>query len=259
MQREEIAARYSQAFVEKDVSAVMKLMHPQAVFYDAFWSESSAGTDLAKYLDDAISNDDNWYEQVGNLVITASGFVIRYLAFHKSDPQGKSPLYNGAEVVTLHKGLIRSISDHYCDPTASELIDMSASIDACRMETNVVPLGLSSRAASRIKRRLTELAEKSDVFQDPKLTVSQLADHVDCSIMHLFHVLEEDKKTSFVEFVNECRVRYATTLLLDGTGTDVEFDEVAKKAGFDSTNEFRDAFDATFGDEPERYMERFGR
>jgi len=172
VQREEIAARYSQAFVEKDVSAVMKLMHPQAVFYDAYWSESSAGNDLAKYLDDAFTNDDHWYEQVENLVITASGFVIRYLAVHKSDTQGKSPLNNGAEIITLQKGLIKSISDHYCNPTASELINMSAAIDSCKIESNVVPLGLSSRAASRIKRRLTELAEKSDVFQDPTLTVS---------------------------------------------------------------------------------------
>jgi len=77
--------------------------------------------------------------------------------------------------------------------------------------------------------------------------------------MYLFHVLEKDKKTSFVEFVNECRARYATTLLMDGTGSNLHFDQVAKKAGFDSTGEFRDAFDATFGDGPEAYMERFGR
>jgi len=77
--------------------------------------------------------------------------------------------------------------------------------------------------------------------------------------MHLFHVVEEDKKTSFVEFVNECLVRYAATLLLDGTGSGVEFELIAKKAEFGSTNEFRVALDATFGDEPERYMKRFGR
>ena len=259
MEREEIAARYSQAFVKNDVSAVMKLMHPHAIFYDAYWGECSTSNELAKYLDDAFENDDHWYEQVGNLVITASGFVIRYLAFHKSDLRGKTPIYNGAEVFTMSKGLIKSISDHYCDPAAIELIEMSGLGNAQHLKNNVVPLGLSARASGRIKRRLAELAEMTDVFLDPTLTVTQLADHVDCSIMHLFHVLEEDKKTSFAEFVNECRARYATTLLLDGTGSNIRFDNVAEKAGFGSTSEFRDAFDATFGDGPEAYMERCGR
>jgi AraC-like DNA-binding protein len=159
----------------------------------------------------------------------------------------------------MSKGLIKSISDHYCDPAATELIEMSGLVSAQHVKNNVVPLVLSARASGRNKRRLAASANKADVFLDPTLTVTQLADHVDCSIMHLFHVLKEDKKTSFVDFGNECRTRYATTLLLDGASSNIHFDHVAEKADFGFTSEFCDAFDPTFGDGPEAHMEHFGR
>jgi transcriptional regulator GlxA family with amidase domain len=184
--------------------------------------------------------------------------IIRYTVFAGDDPERLAPLFNGAEVITMSDVLIMTVSDFYCDPNPVELNEIAALAEGQHGRVNVVQRGLSARTSSHIKRRLAELATDTKVILDTSLTVTKLADYADCTVMHLFHVLEELKNTTFLQYIAECRARYATTLMTDKADGDIRFDRFAEQSGFDSIKEFNEAFHSTFGISAHEYMEKFG-
>jgi AraC-like DNA-binding protein len=257
MDREKIVKRYFSAWNERDVPKFLRLMHPQASFYDAFWQETCTGQHLSKYFYTNLEIETCWYEPDDEIVATPNGMVARYVAYDVDDPEGCLPIYNGAEVITLSDGLILTISDYYCDPNPTDLIDLAKVADAHHRGVDSVSRGLSAKASSRISRRLAALVGEAIFFLDPDLTMTKLAEQVGCSVMHLFHVLEDQKGTTFLDYVNECRCRYASSLLVDPTMRDIRFDEIAEQSGFDSIRNFREAFQSTFGISAVEYLAKF--
>ena len=258
MDREKLAKRYFAAWNDKDVPELLRLMHPQASYYDAFWQESCSGRHLSKFFKTNFALDTLWYELNDVIIPTPNGMVIRYAAFAGDDSERLTPLFNGAEVMTVSDGLIITISDFYCDPNPAELNEIAVLAEGQHGRINVVQRGLSARTSSRIQGRLAELATDTTVILDTSLTVTKLADHADCTVMHLFHVLEELKNTTFLQYITECRARYAATLMTDTADGDIRLDQIAEQSGFESIKEFNDAFDSTFGISAHEYMEKFG-
>ena len=250
------ALSYIDAWNRKDVSEILRMMHPKASYYDAFWQEACTGTHLSKYFSTNFITDTHWYRGDEDIVLTPNGIANRYLAFDLSDPDGLNPLYNGVEIITMRDGLILTISDHYCDPNPANLVAIANLAEGWHFQASPVEKGLSARSSLVLQRRLTELAREMTVFLDPSLTMTKLAEQVDCSVKHLFHVLEEEKGTTFLQYVDECRVRYASTLLVD-SGREIRFDQISKECGFDSIAQFRNAFQSTFGMSADEYLEKF--
>lgn len=237
----------------------MSLLHPQASYFDAFWGEACSGRDLQKFIKTELETEDLWYRTDRNVIPTRSGMIVPYVAFAAEDVAGISPLFNGAEIITIASGLIRTISDHYCDVRTENLMAVAQG-DETRHESSATMVdGLSTQELNRIQRRLRELSSSTGIYVDPSLTVTKLADHVGCSVMHLFHVIEKQMDTTFLAFVRECRARHATRLLVDEPGSAKRFDEIAADCGFESVQEFRSAFAATFGINPNDYMAQFER
>ena len=255
--RIKLAEQYTQAWNEQDVEGVLRLLHPQASYYDAFWDETSSGPDLKKYFKTEIETYPRWYRLEGGVIPTANGMISPYIAFDRSDRAGIEPLYNGVDIFTLSGDAILTISEHYCDPNQQDLVEIAALSEARHSRSHIAPLGLSLKTSGRIRRRLKRLAVNSTVYLNPSLTVTQLADRVDCSVMHLFHVLEEVMDTTFVNFVNECRCRHASSLLLDIQEPGTRLDRIAEESGFATVQDFREAFRATFGLSPAEYLESF--
>ena len=257
MDRKELVDRYFVAWNQKNVSDLLRLMHPQASYYDAFWRETCSGRHLSKYFGTNLELDSRWYKPDDDIVITQNGIVIRYVAFDSDDPEGLTPLFNGAEVITLSDGLIMTVSDFYCDQNATDLIEIAALAEGQHGRANTVQRGLGTKVSGRINRRLSKLAKDMTVIRDPSLTVTKLADSVGCSVMHLFHVLEDQKDTTFLEFVNECRARYASTLLVETSNAEIRFDRIAEQSGFESVTEFNKEFQITFDISADEYMQKF--
>ncbi len=257
MHRKELVDRYFLAWNEANLPDMLRLLHPQASYYDAFWGETCSGGDLAKYLGANLELESRWYKQDNDIVVTPNGMAVRYVVFDNDDTDGLKPLFNGAEVFTLSSDMIMTVSDFYCDPGTADLIAVAALAEGQHGRANAVQRGLGAKSTNRIEQRLATLARGFTVFLDPSLTVTKLAGAVDCTVMHLFHVLEERKQTSFLEFVNECRARYASTLLVESPGGAVRFDDIATQSGFESITDFKSAFHATFGVNPDEYMEKF--
>lgn len=257
MDREELVDRYFSAWNEKDVAALLKLMHPQASYYDAFWQESCSGKLLSRYFETNFALDTRWYKPSDPIIPTQNGMVMRYATFENDDPDGLTPLFNGAEVLTISGGLIITVSDYYCDPNPVELTEVALLAEGQHGRINVVQRGLGAKTSGRIKRRLVELATDWPVILDSSLTVTKLANHADCTAMHLFYVLEELRNTTFLKYVGECRARHAATLITDEGGDDIRFDLIAEQCGFESIKEFNDAFHSTFGISAHSYMQKF--
>lgn len=257
MDRKELVDRYFLAWNEANLSDLLRLLHPQASYYDAFWGETCSGGDLAKYLGANLELELRWYKQDNDIVGTPNGMAVRYSVFDNDDTLGLNPLFNGAEIFTVSSDVIMTVSDYYCDPSTADLIAVAALAEGQHGRADAVQRGLGAKSSNRIERRLAELAREFTLFLDPELTVTKLATAVDCTVMHLFHVLEERKQTSFLEFVNECRARYASTLLVETPRAEVRFDNIAEQSGFESIEDFRRAFQTTFDVNPDEYMERF--
>lgn len=257
MDRTELVDRYFLAWNEANLPDLLRLLHPQASYYDAFWGETCSGGDLSKYLAANLELESRWYKQDDDIIVTPNGMVVRYVVFDNSDTDGHKPLFSGAEVFTLSSDVIMTVSDYYCDRSAADLVAVAALAEGQHGRANAVQRGLGAKSSNRIEQRLAKLAREFTVFLDPSLTVTKLAASVDCAVMHLFHVLEERKQTTFLEFVNECRARYASTLLVDRPNGEIRFDQISEQSGFESIADFRKAFDATFGVSPDEYLERF--
>jgi AraC-like DNA-binding protein len=257
MDREKLVDRLFAVWNAKDVPELLKLMHPQASYYDAFWQESCSGKHLAKFFETNFALDTRWYKPVGPIIPTPNGLISRYAAFESDDPEGLVPIMNGAEIITISDGLIITISDYYCDPDPIELAEIAVLAEGQHGRINVVQRGLSAKTSGRIKRRLVELATDLPVILDPSLTVTKLAHQSGCSVMHLFHVLEELKNTTFLKYVGDCRARYAATLIVDAADGDIRFDQIAEQCGFQSVEEFNIAFHATFDISAHTYRQKF--
>lgn len=152
---------------------------------------------------------------------------------------------------------IITICDYYCESDPELLLEVAEQSQPAHGRLNVVSLGLSRRSVARIKRRLADLASEMTVLLDPELTVTKLADQVSCSVMHLFHVLEEQMDTTFIRYVNGCRARYASTLLVDHPDRDISLAKVASDSGFESISDLDEAFETTFDMTIDQYVRRF--
>jgi AraC-like DNA-binding protein len=234
-------------------------MHPQASYYDAFWQESCSGSDLGKYFTAGFESDTRWYRPLDEIIPTPNGVIVRYEAFDRDDNQGVTPILNGAEVLTLSEGLIMTISDYYCDPAPADLIEVASLAEGQHGRANVIQRGLGAQSAGRIKRQLSDVATGAAIILAPDITVTKLADYIGCSVMHLFHVLEDVQGTTFLDFVNGSRARHASTMMIDRAVDDVRFDRIAEQCGFESIMEFKDAFRLTFGMTADEYIQRFAK
>ena len=87
MDRTKLIERFLAAWSNKDIPELLKLMHSQASYYDAFWGETCTGSDLSKYFRSSIETDPLWYRSDEEIIPTPNGLIIRYEAFDGSDPR----------------------------------------------------------------------------------------------------------------------------------------------------------------------------
>ena len=70
---------------------------------------------------------------------------------------------------------------------------------------------------------------------------------------HLVHVLEEQIDTTFRQFVNDRRVRFAAALLAEAPDSTINIGQIASQSGFNQLEEFDAAFQSLFDMSAEAY------
>lgn len=247
MSIEELVQRYIRAWNRQDVAGLLDLMHPGAAYYDAFWTETCVGRDLAQYFQDAMDEEPFWYEQVGDLIDTDGGVAFRYSAHNRLDGEISAPILYGAEVLIVQDNRILTITDFYCDPSRDAL---EAVAELARQRHSVpshTTAGLGELKTSRVKAALATKIQQDRIYLDPDITISKLAENVGCSIEQLSIVLNKYFGRDFDDIVNTCRIEYARELLLVSRDDPNIVTQVARLAGFQSSREFDKKFEATYG------------
>ena len=247
MDIEELVERYVLAWNEQDLEGLLSLMHKGASYYDAFWMETCVGQDLAQYFRDSFEEENYWYERVGGAIEVDNGVAFRYLTYEGGKSKFGRALYNGAEVLIIRDDKIITVSDYYCNPHAHAIEEIAKLAARRHGQTSFAKSGLGAGRSSSFRNRLSTVMDQEQIYLNPDLTLSELANRIGCPLDHLSQVLNTEFGTNFHNFLDQHRVKFAKTLLLDESDDPGYLVRVALQAGFRSLENFNSTFRKTFG------------
>jgi AraC-like DNA-binding protein len=124
------------------------------------------------------------------------------------------------------------------DMQKAEQIELS---DSSKNKNDVGSLSLNSKSAAIIEGVL-ELMEKEKYYQEPELTLQNLADKLKVPSYQVSQAINEGLKKSFYDLVNGYRIEEAKRLLLDPVNRNYTILSVGFEAGFNSKTTFNTVF-----------------
>jgi len=105
-----------------------------------------------------------------------------------------------------------------------------------------------------LKKRLQEWMVREEPFLNPDITLSRLAEELDCQAKDLSQVINEGFDRNFNDFINGYRVEMAKKLLLESE--DPVILELAYDVGFNSKSSFNASFKKLTGCSPTEFRSR---
>ena len=258
MTPEQLVEKYINAWNRRDVESLLDLMHRGAAYYDAFWMESCVGSDLSRYLEDSMREEPYRYERIGDVITTPTGCVFRYRAYSRFVPDIAEPVFEGAEVLTLHDGRIVTVSDFYCIPHEAELREIADLAAKRHGLSRYTESGLSALKALRVRSRLSDSLEKDRMYLDPNITAAQLAEVLDCTLEQLSAVISSEFGTDIEALLDARRINCAKRQLQNTGNNEAAVRKVAKHCGFRSYRAFVDKFTDHVGVSPTDYRPHRG-
>lgn len=250
MNPEEIVKHYVDAWNQRDVAGLLDQMHPGAAYYDAFWMETCVGNGLAQYLRDAMDEERFWYVQIGEVIVTENGVVLRYSAHDLDGSEIGDRLHYGAEILNIVDGKILTVTDMYCSSNRIDLLEVAKLAARRHGLTTTVNSGLGALKKARIKAGLSLSMHEDKIHLDPDLTIAQLAETVGCTLDQLRIVIESQFGADIVDFLDIRRVEYAKELLENNLDDPDIVEKVSSSVGFRSARQFRDKFADVVGVTP---------
>ena len=101
-----------------------------------------------------------------------------------------------------------------------------------------------------LKHNLEELMEGQKPYINPDFTVNDLADLLQSNVTYTSQMINQEYGLNFNEFVNQYRVKFASTLLSCCENDHLSFILIAEKSGFRSKSTFYRAFNKFMGMSP---------
>ncbi len=131
----------------------------------------------------------------------------------------------------------------------SSLVRRSLSVDAALDAAAAYGEAFMARLEARrgLRREIAEVRRRVLADLSAPYTVEAGAAVAGMSPSHFAHVFKDETGSSFIDFVNACRLDRARELL---RGTDLLVREVADRVGFDNPNYFCTLFKRRFGSTP---------
>jgi AraC-like DNA-binding protein len=102
--------------------------------------------------------------------------------------------------------------------------------------------GLNELKINEITSRIITLMEVDKLYQEPELTLQQLASRLQLSVHHLSQAINDGLKKSFYDLVNGYRVEEAKRLLMDDKTVSYTILSIGFEAGFNSKTTFNTVF-----------------
>ncbi|MBU2525326.1 MAG: AraC family transcriptional regulator [Bacteroidetes bacterium] len=103
-------------------------------------------------------------------------------------------------------------------------------------------------------KRLELLYEYLTAHFDSKILLADVADHVNMSVVSLNRFLKKHTNRTFVDFLNDIRLGFASRWLIE---SDMSISEIAFKSGFNNLAHFNRVFKKAKNETPSAYREEF--
>lgn len=254
MNLQELADTYTRGWNQRDVDLLLSLMHDGVSLYDSFWRETCVGHDVPQYLRNIFDEEDYIYEQMGESIPTEDGVIIRYTARERNGSEIGEISHTGADVITLRDGKILTVSDFYCESNIESLQEVARLSARRHGETRYANAGISALKSWLVREQLLELITEKQIYLDAELTLSMVANRIECSKEQLEEIVHSEFQLDFDDLVNLNRAKYASDLLLQKSSGLNFLSSVAAQSGFSSTDAFYDVFARSFGMTPREYQ-----
>ena len=95
--------------------------------------------------------------------------------------------------------------------------------------------------------RVKDYIRKERNFRNPNLTLAMVADALGIASSSLIKVLREEMHTTFHDYTDNCRLRYARHLVMLNNGR-FSMEHIAAVAGYGSVNTFNRKYKAEYGE-----------
>ena len=116
--------------------------------------------------------------------------------------------------------------------------------------------GLNTEKIEPIVTKITALMEEEKLYQEPELTLQQLAVRLQIPTYQVSQAFNEGMKKNFYDVVNGYRVEEAKRLLLDPQSLNYTILSIGFEAGFNSKTTFNTVFKKFTGLTPTEYREK---
>lgn len=120
-------------------------------------------------------------------------------------------------------------------------------------ETIEKPQNSLSQKTTQHYQYLLELMQKEELYKDPNLSMSTLADRMDLSNGYLSQIINQKEGKNFFEFVNTYRVETVKQILADPSYAHYSILGIGQEAGFKSKSTFNAVFKKMTGLTPTAY------
>ncbi len=115
--------------------------------------------------------------------------------------------------------------------------------------------GLRSAQIDQYYQRLLDFMEEDKPFLETRLSLNQLANHLELSPNHLSQVINEKADQNFYQFVNSYRIRSFKEKLKDPANAHLTLLAIALDCGFNSKSSFNHSFKKMTGQTPTQYQQ----
>jgi AraC-like DNA-binding protein len=114
----------------------------------------------------------------------------------------------------------------------------------------------SSTQYEELGRRIQELFEKGELYTDPNLTVTKLAQHLKVQPYLVSRVINSHFEKSFSELLVQYRIRKSEQLLVADGSKALTIEAIAYESGFNTLSAFYSAFKKTNKVTPAQFRDR---
>jgi AraC-like DNA-binding protein len=115
---------------------------------------------------------------------------------------------------------------------------------------------LESAEAKVIQDKLDQLIRDNIIFQNPKLSLRQLANTLGTTDKRLSTFLNQNLDTSFYDYINQQRVKIFIKQVKGGKLKTLSMSGLAEQCGFSSKSSFYRAFKKEYGSTPSNYIKK---
>jgi AraC-like DNA-binding protein len=95
---------------------------------------------------------------------------------------------------------------------------------------------------------------EEQLYLDPKLSLTNLADHINTSSNKLSWLINQDKKSNFYHYINSYRLEHFKKMAVLPENQNLTLLGIAYECGFNSKSTFNDYFKKSTGLTPFRWL-----